>query len=512
MSPKKHSILLVDDDPVTRLTLEAHLNNQGYNVRTEETIAGLYQALNDEDFAIVMVDIVLPDGDGIEQIATIKQRAPSTPVLTITAHGSIERAVEAIREGAYDFLTKPIELNRLTVTVQNALQNHELLRKIHEFERTRRNSLVNMIGGSAAMQVVYHIIENVAPTNASVLITGESGTGKELVAEAIHHLSPRKSAALIDVNCAAIPKDLLESELFGHERSAFTGANKRQEGRFEQANGSTVFLDELAEMDLKLQPKLLRFLQERSFYRVGGKERIDVDVRVIAATNRDPQQAIQDNQLREDLYYRINVVNIPIPPLRERVEDIPLLADFFLKRYAKENGKPFNEISSSAYDALCEYAWPGNVRELQNCIQHSVVLNSGPTLEADMLPASVRSSAPAIPTAPKEPTYQPHQQQQQHDQPDQRQTPEAPVELPQPGPASAQAAQAEETDSIQMPPQRIMTLTEVEQQAINHALAMTHGNVAAAASALEVSTATLYRKIRDYGFNIKAYKEPYLQH
>lgn len=459
------------------MALEEQLKRLGAKIRGEGTAAGMREALSEEEFHVVLMDIELPDGDGIELIREIKETAPNVPIIMITAYGSIERAVESIREGAHDFLTKPIEMHRLEVSVQNALKHHALQSKLNQLERTRRHQFCGMIGGSPAMQVVYHIIETVAPTHAPVMITGESGVGKELVAKAIHLLSPRREREMVDLNCAAIPKDLLESELFGHERFAFTGAQRRQEGRCEMAHESTLFLDEIAEMDLKLQPKLLRFLQEQSFYRIGGKEKITVDARVISATNRNPMNAIEENALREDLYYRLNVVNIHLPPLRDRIEDIPCLAEMFLQYYAKAHNKQFEEIAPDALEALCEHPWPGNVRELQNCIQQSVVLHNSVLLTANMLPASVigGQTTIAIPVTRQESM----------------------------GSREDISSQVEENESSK----KILPLMEVERQAIEQALHTTRGNVAASASALQVSPATLYRKIREYDLQLKDFKQ-----
>ncbi|MBI1387266.1 MAG: response regulator [bacterium] len=483
----KNRILITDDDETTRLLLETHLKNSGYEVRCEESAASLRVALTEDDFHALLLDINLPDGDGIELIEEVKETAPSTPVIMITAHSSVERAVEAMRRGAYDFCPKPIELNRLTVSVKNAIEKYMLQEKVTQFERAKRNQYCEMIGGSGAMQVIYHIIDNVSPTNANVLITGESGTGKELVARAVHQLSSRRAKEMIDVNCAAIPKDLLESELFGHEKNAFTGAAKRNTGRCEQAHQSTLFLDEITEMNMNLQPKLLRFLQDRSFYRVGGKDKINVDVRVISASNRDPLEAIQQNRLREDLYYRLNVVNVNIPPLRDRREDIPEIAEMFLQRYAKETSKSFQEISSSALEVLCDYDWPGNVRQLQNCVHQCVVLYDSPTLEVEMLPEIIRKNA-VMESVLFEKESDEHAAST---------------------PAPASPATAAKVES--KPATKVRPLIEMEQEAIDEALEMTHGNVAAAATALQISTATLYRKIRDYGFQIKKYKESALE-
>jgi DNA-binding NtrC family response regulator len=474
-------ILIVDDDETTRLLLESHLSGSGYGVRCEGSAEGLRTALTEEDFHAILLDVQLPDGDGIDLLDEVKQLTPSSPIIMITAHRSVEKAVEAMRKGAYDYCPKPIDLNRLTVSVKNALDRYELLQKVNQFERAKRNHFCDMIGGSAAMQVIYHIIENVAPTKANVLITGESGTGKELVARAIHTLSDRKSKEIIDVNCAAIPKDLLESELFGHEKSAFTGAAKRNTGRCEQAHQSTLFLDEITEMNMNLQPKLLRFLQDFSFYRVGGKDKIQVDVRVVSASNRDPMEAIEHSRLREDLYYRLNVVNVPIPPLRDRKEDIPELAEMFLLRYSQENQKQFEELSSDSLECLCDFDWPGNVRQLQNCIQQCVVLNDGQLLETEMLPDLIKNSASTH-------VY--------------RKTQSIEDEM-----ALGDEDTVSSSDDSQKRGNKIRPLIDMEQEAIDEALHITRGNVALAASALQISTATLYRKVREYGLQIKKYKD-----
>ncbi|MBD3267318.1 response regulator [bacterium] len=465
----KPRILVVDDDETTRLLLETYLAEEGYKVNCGEDAASMRQKLADVEYHLVLLDLQLPDADGLELIEEIQEKNADTAIIIITAYGSIEKSVDAMRKGAYDFCTKPIELNRLSVSVANAIERYNLKRKATAYEKTTRKEFCGIIGSSPEMQVIYHIIETVAPTKAPVLITGESGCGKELVARAVHWLSPRKDKELIDLNCAAIPKDLLESEMFGHEKSAFTGANKQYVGRCEQAHDSTLFLDEIAEMDVNLQPKLLRFLQEQNFYRVGGKDKIIVNARVVAATNRDPMQAIRDNQLREDLYYRLNVVNIHIPPLRDHKEDIEELAEFFLFQYAQENQKEFQSIHPQAIRAMMNYPWPGNVRELENCIQQSVVLNNGEVLEKSMLPEPIRTVDQEEPS----PSFAPH---------------------------------FDPNNLATEMPNRILPISEYERKAVEHALLFTQGNVSEAAQGLQMSQATLYRKIREFGLNIKDYK------
>lgn len=458
-------ILLIDDDGDIRRLLEARLKQKGYQVTCGACIDDLRELLQTGEYNTLLLDYQLPDGDGISAIPEVHGMEPSLPVIIITALGNIETAVEAMRNGAYNFCPKPIDFDRLESIIQNAVEHNRLHSRITQLERSRRRTFQGMVGGSPEMQVIYNTIETVAPSKAPVLITGESGTGKELVAAAIHKLSPRKNKQLVDVNCAAIPKDLLESELFGHEKAAFTGANERSIGRCEQADGSTLFLDEIGEMDLGLQAKILRFLQEKALYRVGGKQKIEVDARIVSATNREPQQAIKDGDLREDLYYRLNVVNIHLPPLRERTEDILPLTNHFLRYYARENGRDFEDIRSDTIEILCAYSWKGNVRELQNVIQQCAVMHNGVELTPDMLPANIRN-------------------------------------------VSNKTIKEEETrhDGRELFADEIIPLDELERDAIEHALKLTHGNITKTSAALNISQATLYRKIRDYDFHLKNYK------
>ncbi len=458
-------ILITDDDADIRRMLETRLMQEGYEIHSEECCAGCRRALEqNDDFDAVLLDFEMPDGDGISLLKEIVQSNAGLPVILVTAYGSIERAVEAMRAGAYDFGTKPIDWNRLLVSVKNAVERHRLHDRIETLERSRKNGLCDLIGGSAEMQVVYRIIETVAPTKAPVFITGESGTGKELIARAIHQISPRSHREMIDVNCAAIPKDLLESELFGHEPNSFTGAKDRYIGRCERAHLSTLFLDEISEMEYNLQAKILRFLQEYAFYRVGGRDKISVDIRLISATNRDPMEAIRDQHFREDLYYRLNVVNIEVPPLREHAEDIPELAEYFLRKFAAEHEKRFLSFAEEALDALCSYEWPGNVRELENCIQQSVVLNDGEVMQADMFPKQVRFSASGAA----------------------RRSAVSPVQ-----------GAGEDT---------IVPFEQIEKEAIENALRIMEGSVPKASNALHLSQATIYRKMREYNLNVKKFK------
>src|SRR5262249_14459078 len=342
--------------------------------------------------------------DGIGLMEKAHAALPEATFVVMTAFGTIESAVEAVKKGAYNYLTKPLDFGVLAVVVERAVERAKILS-----ENTRlparlreRNAFGHVIGSHPSMVKLLRVVEQVAPSRASVLIHGETGTGKELIAEMIHRASPRARAPLVRLNCAALSESLLESELFGHEKGAFTGAVGRREGRFEQANGGTVFLDEVSEIPLATQVKLLRFLQERTFERVGGNETLKVDVRILAATNRDLQRRIADGAFREDLYYRLNVVTLEIPPLRERISDIPELAAFFLRRYAQENGKRIEAFSDDALRALSGYGWPGNVRELENAIERAVVLCEGGRIELRHLPASIHKKEPedAVPPIP----------------------------------------------------------------------------------------------------------------
>jgi DNA-binding NtrC family response regulator len=337
----------------------------------------------------------MPGMGGEELQKKINAESPGLPVIILTGHGTVETAVAAMRNGAYDFITKPPNIDRLAMLVKRALGNRELALKNRDLEEeiSKNRQFRTMIGTSAAMRNVFDMISRVAPAKASVLVTGESGVGKELVADAIHELSPRKGKPLVKVHCAALSASLLESELFGHEKGAFTGAVSRKRGRFELANEGTLFLDEIGEIDQSVQIKLLRVLQERKFERVGGEETVEADVRIIAATNRDLKAEVEKGAFREDLYFRLNVVNITVPPLRERKDDIPLMLNSFVKEFAEENGKSISGIDEKARAILYRYDWPGNVRELRNCIESAVVMAKGEVIAEDDLPPSLRENS-----------------------------------------------------------------------------------------------------------------------
>ena len=396
----KFTILIIDDEKNIREGLGAAFEMEGYEVRLAANGKEGLDCIAKGDIDLVITDLRMDGISGEEVLRRVTTETPGIPVIVLTGHGSIDAAVDAMRNGAYDFLTKPLNLDRLLMLVKRALERRELSLQHTQLkaEVSSAHTLDNMIGKSAEMQKVFTLIKKVAPTKASVLITGESGVGKELVADAIHNLSPRSAHEMIKVHCAALSETLLESELFGHEKGAYTSADKMQKGRFELAHESTIFLDEIGEVNASVQVKLLRVLQDHKIIRVGGEKTIDIDVRVIAATNRDMEKEVKEGRFREDLYYRLNVVHIAVPPLRERRDDIPLLLNSFLKEYAKENGKNITGIDNRARALLYKYDWPGNIRELRNCIESAVVMCGGNEITPEDLPPTVSAStaAPSI--------------------------------------------------------------------------------------------------------------------
>ena len=391
----QYTILIIDDEKNIREGLGAALEMEGYKIAlASDGKAGL-ERLVKGDIDLVITDLRMPEVSGEQVLAKVSAENPGVPVIVLTGHGSIDSAVDAMRNGAYDFLTKPLNLDQLVLIVKRALQGRELVLKHKELqeELNSRKSFESIIGKSAEMQKIFEIVRKAAGSKASVLITGESGVGKELIANALHNLSPRRDNSLIKVHCAALSENLLESELFGHEKGAFTGATSLKRGRFELANGGTIFLDEIGEIDQNVQIKILRVLQDKRFERVGGEETLEVDVRVIAATNRDLEAEIAAGRFREDLYYRLNVVHIHVPPLRDRRDDIPLLITAFLQEFAKENGKTIEGIDSRARSALYKFDWPGNIRQLRNCLESAVVMSSGPIIKLEDLPPSIAGSS-----------------------------------------------------------------------------------------------------------------------
>jgi DNA-binding NtrC family response regulator len=441
-------ILVVDDEVNARTALAELLRDEGFDV---ETAADAFKALGKyESFSphIVVTDLKMPGMDGIELVQKLRAMDDPPAVIVMTAFGAVSSAVEAMRAGAAEYLTKPINFDELLVVIDKVLEHIELKRETRQLRARVRDRVApsNIIGASPPMQRVFEIVDQVAPSKATVLITGESGTGKELVANAIHARSPRASGPFVKLHCAALAETLLESELFGHERGSFTGAMARKDGRFSIADGGTLFLDEIGEISPAVQVKLLRFLQEHEFERVGGTQTIRVDVRVIAATNRNLVEEVKAGRFREDLFYRLNVVTVDMPPLRDRKTDIPALSKFFVDRYAKDNSKNIEAIAPQTLELLMSYDWPGNVRELENAIERAVVLTNGSVLEPRHLPPNVRPTA----------------------------TPNG------------------------MPPIPGSTLAEIERYAILETLKSTGGSTSKAADILGISVRTIQYRLHDY--------------
>jgi DNA-binding NtrC family response regulator len=449
----RFTLVVADDEKNIREGLAESLSNDGYRALMAADGEEALRLVDSGDVDLVITDLRMPRLSGKELLGAVASRYPGLPVIVLTGHGTIEDAVAAMRGGAFDFLTKPVNLEHLSILVKRALETREMARKNRELEAEvdaqRRTS--SIIGKSAEMKKVFDLIRRVAPTRASVLVTGDSGVGKELVADAIHNLSPRRDGPLVKVHCAALAESLLESELFGHEKGSFTGAQSRKRGRFELADKGTLFLDEIGEINQNVQIKILRVLQERKFERVGGEETVDVDVRIVAATNRDLKEEIRKGAFREDLYYRLNVVNIHVPPLRERRDDIPLLAMSFLREFAEENGKKLDGFDPKARQALYAYPWPGNVRELRNSVESAVVMAGSGLVGLDDLPPNVRSSG-------------------------------------------------EERD-VRVPVGS--TIEEAEKILIRETLAAQGGNKSRTAEILGIGRKTLYQKIEEYGIEEK---------
>lgn len=453
------TVLLVEDTRSLAELYRAYLRDAPWRFLHVASAAEARRLLDGRGAEAVLLDLNLPDAKGLDLLREIRSRRPAPEVIVITAHGSVATAVAAMQAGASDFLVKPFPRERLLVTIANALERRRLASELAALRQSAdRTTFAGFIGGAGAMQAVYRIIENAAASRATVFITGESGTGKELAAEAIHRLSPRRDKPFVAINCAAIPRDLMESEVFGHVRGAFTGAVSDRAGAASLADGGTLFLDEVCELDLALQGKLLRFIQTGSFQRVGSTRTEQVDVRFVCATNRDPLEEVRQGRFREDLYYRLHVIPIAMPPLRERGEDTVLIAEAFLARFAAEERKDFRGFTAEAKQALLAHAWPGNVRELENAIRTAVVLNDGDLLDASMLPAPLLRSGRAQPAALARPRD------------------------PQP-------------DAAQL----IRPLAEIEREAIERAITLCGGNIAKAAAHLGVSPSTIYRKRAAWG-------------
>lgn len=446
------TILIIDDEKNIREGLGTALELEGYDVKLAENGEIGLKLIEKGDIDLVITDLRMPGISGEEVIAKVAGESPGIPVIVLTGHGSIDSAVTAMRNGAYDFLTKPLNLDRLILIVKRALAGRELeiRHSTLKEELDAKTSFESIIGKSAEMLRIFEVVRKAANSKASVLITGESGTGKELIANALHNLSNRRDKPFVKVHCAALSESLLESELFGHEKGAFTGAVARKRGRFELANTGSIFLDEIGEIDQNVQIKILRVLQDRRFERVGGEETLEVDVRIIAATNRDLLQEIAEHRFREDLFYRLNVVHIQVPPLRERKDDIPLLVASFLEEFAKENNKKITGIDARARSALYKYNWPGNIRQLRNCIESAVVMCSGSEITLEDLPPSVSG--------------------------------------------------ASDTDMISIPVG--ITLAEAEKILIQQNLAVNKGNKSKTADILGIGRKTLHRKIDEYNLEV----------
>jgi two-component system response regulator HydG len=442
----KRTILVADDDTNTVTALEEGLVGEGFKVlRASNGTEGI-ELVRSAGPDLILTDLMMPGMDGLVFLKAVRKINPYLPVIIITGHGSVETAVVALKEGAFDYLSKPVRLKEVLRQVSRALEVQALqLENVNLKKRLRRMSVPQeVVGKSPAFARVLEIVRQVAPTKSTVLLSGESGTGKELVTNLIHAMSPRSDEPLVKVNCAAIPETLLEAELFGYERGAFTGATQQKIGQFETAHGGTLFLDEVADTSLTLQAKLLRCLQEGELKRVGGTETISIDVRLVAATNQNLLDAIAEKKFREDFYYRLNVISIHLPPLRERQDDIPLLAGYFIKKYASENKKKISGIAQDCLDALTSYHWPGNIRELENVVEQMVVMTRDELLRKDGLPSKLRSGH-------------------------------------------------ERRDTLILP--LGSSLEAIETAAIQETLAMTGGNKEEAAAILGIHVATLYRKL-----------------
>jgi DNA-binding NtrC family response regulator len=401
-NPAAERVLVVEDDQAARIGLEQLVRSWGFVAESASDGEEALEKVTAFRPAIVITDLVMPRMDGLELLRALQKQGADVTTLLLTAQGTVETAVEAMKEGAYDYLTKPVDLQRLKILLDKIVERQETLREVKTLRRQLREhgTFGTIIGNAPEMRKIYSVVEKAAPTSASVLITGESGTGKELVAQTIHQLSPRSTFPFVGINCAAIPETLLESEIFGHEKGAFTGAADRRQGCFELADRGTLFLDEIGEMTPATQVKLLRVLQERRFRRVGGRTEQSVDVRVLAATNLDPLEAVAKGKLREDLFYRLNVFSFRLPPLRERKEDLPLLIQSFITEFNSRNQKTIAGVDHQAMRLLEQYGWPGNVRELRNVIERATILAPGPLIEVKHLPPAL-GEEPAVRNQPQ---------------------------------------------------------------------------------------------------------------
>ncbi|GAA0791740.1 MULTISPECIES: sigma-54-dependent transcriptional regulator [Pseudomonadati] len=470
-------VILVEDSMSLGALYTEYLCSEGADVTLVQFGADAIKEIDRQPPDLLILDIKLPDMSGMDILLQVQQSHPEMTVIMITAHGTIDIAVDAMRSGAFDFLVKPFDSKRLAITVRNAMKQRQLVKLVSQYENSLpKANYQGFIGESLAMQTVYKTIDCVASSKASVFIFGESGTGKEVCAQAIHNAGNRKTNPFIALNCASIPKDLIESQIFGHTKGAFTGAVSQRDGAATQADGGTLFLDEICEMDLELQSKLLRFIQTGEFRRVGGSKDEKVDVRFVSATNKDPWQQVQDGLFREDLYYRLHVIPIELPPLNQRGKDILLIANKLLGQYAKEEGKPFKGFNYAAQKVLSEYHWPGNVRQLQNVIRQIVVLNDAAEVDVSMLPARIVnngkvSAAAPISTHPKLVEQVNQTTITAHDN---------------------AAVILHETDTTIE--QVIEPLWKTEKRTIESAIDLCEGNIPKAAAMLDISPSTIYRK------------------
>jgi two-component system nitrogen regulation response regulator NtrX len=452
------TILVVDDEQSIRESLDGILQDEGFRTISAETGEDALAMLGAENPDLILLDIWLPGMDGLETLHRIRENNPEQLVIMMSGHGTIETAVKATKLGAYDFIEKPLSLEKVLISIENALKVSRLV----EENRTLKASMAKeyeMVGTSPAIQNLKEQITIAAPTSGWVLITGENGTGKELVARAIHHYSKRSDKPFVEVNCAAIPEELIESELFGHEKGAFTGATTQRKGKFDQANEGTLFLDEIGDMSLKTQAKILRILQERKFERVGGNRTIEVDVRVIAATNKDLEKQIREGHFRQDLYYRLNVLPFHVPPLRERREDIPLLAKHFLAFFCSKESRETKSLEQDALEALAAYNWPGNIRELKNIVERLVIMTPHRSISLADLPPGIQQAEP-----------------RNH---------EGKAYIPDSGVSLKQARE------------------DFEKEFILQKLQENDGNISRTAEAIDMERSNLHRKIKSYGIELK---------
>lgn len=460
------SLLMVEDSLSLAAIYMSYLSEEPLDVVHVSTLGDAVEYLEKQAPDLMLLDIELPDGNGMDLLREMSAQKINTSVIVMTAHGSSQMAIDAIRTGAFDFLTKPFDAGRLQVTLANAVEHRSLSKKVEVFSEIERASYADFIGQSLAMQAVYRIIDSVAVSDATAFIVGESGTGKELAAKAIHDQGRRAKNTFHAINCGAIPGELMESELFGHVKGAFTGATSSRDGAATFADGGTLFLDEICEMDLDLQKKLLRFVQSGEFQRVGSNKVERVDIRFVCATNKDPLEEVRAGRFREDLYYRLHVVPIGLPPLRERDDDILVLANHFLEQFSDRENKTFKSFDAAVQQVLLSYEWPGNVRELQNTIQNIVVLNAGDIVSQDMLPALLQSGNGSGFPASGTPSVS------------------ADMGTPNRNPAPA-------THEIE-------PLWRTEKRAIEAAIELCDNNVNRAAGLLEIAPSTIYRKMQSW--------------